>query len=139
MRRGFKRFVSVLKHTGAIHIFWSYILVLCVASVALMIVEPGITRFIDGLWFCFVASTTVGFGDIVAVTVIGRIITICIVFYGIVATATVPGVFLTYYLEYIKAREKETVSTFLEKLERLPELSQEELKEISKKVKEFKS
>ena len=130
--------MSVLKHTGAIHIFWSFILFLCIASFVLTIVEPGITRFIDGLWYCFVASTTVGFGDIVAVTLIGRITTIAVVFYGIVATATIPGVVLTYYLEYIKAREQETLSVFLEKLEHLPELSHEELKEISAKIKKLK-
>ena len=36
-----------------------------------------------------------------------------------------------------KAKENETISTFLEKLERLPELSKEELAEISEKVKRF--
>ena len=34
-------------------------------------------------------------------------------------------------------KEKETVSTFLEKLERLPELSKEELTELSERVKKF--
>lgn len=138
MIKGFKRFVSVLKHTGAIHIFWSYVLVLCIAAIVLTLFEPDITRFTDGLWYCFVASTTVGFGDIVATTLIGRITTVIIVFYGIVATATIPGVVLTYYLEYIKVRENETVSLFLEKLENLPNLSREELQQLSLKIKKLK-
>ena len=36
-----------------------------------------------------------------------------------------------------KARQDETVSTFLEKLEHLPELSKEELEELSERVKKF--
>ena len=52
-------------------------------------------------------------------------------------TAMVPGVVVSYYMEYIKIREKETISTFLEKLEKLPELSKEELREVSEKIKKF--
>ncbi len=137
--RGLKRYVSVLRHTGAIHIFWSFLAVLGISAAILAWVEPNIETFGDGLWYCFVASTTVGFGDLFAVTMAGRVITIIIVMYGIVATATIPGVVLAYYLEYIKAREKATVSTFLEKLEELPNLSKEELTEISQKVKEMKN
>ena len=37
----------------------------------------------------------------------------------------------------LKIREKETISIFLEKLERLPELSKEELEQISQRVREF--
>ena len=135
MTKRFKRFVSVLKHTGAIHIFWSYVVVLCIAAIVLTLCEPNISRFVDGLWYCFIASTTVGFGDIVAVTLIGKIITVVVVLYGIVTAAMVPGVALTYYLEYVKAKEKETTSVFLEKLENLPNLSMEELEQLSNKIK----
>ena len=138
MMKRFKRFVSVLKHTGAIHIFWSYVVVLCIAAVVLTLCEPNISRVTDGLWYCFIASTTVGFGDLVAVTLIGRILTVVVVLYGIVTAAMVPGVALTYYLEFVKAKEKETTSLFLEQLENLTNLSHEELQQISKKVKEIK-
>ena len=49
------------------------------------------------------------------------------------------GVIVGYYMEYLKSKERDTISMFLEKLERLPELSQEELSEISDKVKKFTS
>lgn len=52
-------------------------------------------------------------------------------------TAMVPGVVVSYYMEYLKVREKETISVFLEKLERLPELSEEELEQLSRRVREF--
>lgn len=135
MLKRFKRFVSVLKHTGAIHIFWSYVMVVCISAAVLALYEPNISSFADGLWYCFVASTTVGFGDIVAATLIGRIITVVVVFYGIVTAAMVPGVALTYYLEYVNAKEKETTSLFLEQLENLPNLTYEELEQLSKKIK----
>ena len=40
-------------------------------------------------------------------------------------------------LQTIKSKEQETVSTFLEKLEKLPEMSREELEELSERVKQY--
>lgn len=135
--KALKRIIGVLKHTGAIKIFFAYLIVLCAAGAALTFIEPQIDRVFDGIYFCFVASTTIGFGDIVPVTVIGRVITMVVTLFGILTVAMVPGVVVAYYTEYLKAKERETVSTFLEKLEKLPELSREELTELSERVKAF--
>ena len=91
----------------------------------------------DGLWYTFVACTTIGFGDFVAVTLLGRILTVYIALNEILLVAILPGVVVSYYLEVIHRREKESVTMFLDKLEHLPELSQEELKEISEKIKKI--
>ena len=101
------------------------------------IFEPQVQSLWDGFWFCFVASTTIGFGDITAVTVIGRLAVIFVTLCGILTVAMVPGVVVAYYTEFLRRREEDTVSTFLEKLERLPELNREELQEISDRVKQF--
>ena len=98
----------------------------------------NISRVTDGLWYCFVSSTTIGFGDIYAVTTAGRILTVICGIYGILVTAMIPGVILTYYTEYIKHQENITVSLFLEKLEQLPDLSKDELVELSNRVKNIK-
>ena len=134
---GMKRIGRILKRTGAIRIFFAYLIVLCIGGVVLRFIEPQVQGIFDGFYFCFVASTTIGFGDIVPVTILGRIITIVVTMFGILTVAMVPGVVVAYYTEYLKLREKETVSTFLEKLEHLPELSKDELTELSEKVKQF--
>ena len=72
-----------------------------------------------------------------AVTGIGRFVTVIVGIYGILMTAMVPGVVVSYYMEYLKVKEKETISVFLEKLERLPELSKEELEQLSQRIREF--
>lgn len=136
-RSAWKRCYRVLKRTGTLKIFSGYLLFLCGAAAVLTVLEPGIKTFGDGVWYCFVSATTIGFGDICVVTRLGRVITVLVEVYGILMTAMVPGVVVSYYMEYLKIREKETISIFLEKLERLPELSKEELEELSRRVKQF--
>lgn len=133
----FKRCYRLLKRTGTLKVFASFLLFLVMASAALVVIEPGISTWGDGLWFCFVAATTIGFGDICAVTMLGRIITVFVSMYGILMAAMVPGVVVNYYMEYLEIRKKETMSLFFEKLERLPELSQEELVRLSERIKEL--
>ncbi|MCI8484911.1 MAG: two pore domain potassium channel family protein [Lachnospiraceae bacterium] len=135
--RTWKRWYKILKRTGTLKIFMSFLLFLCGAGVVLALVEPQIQSFGDGLWYCFVAAATIGFGDIYAVTKIGRLVTVLVSLYGILMAAMVPGVVVSYYMEHLKIREKETISVFLEELERLPELSKEELEELSEKIKKF--
>lgn len=136
-RKVWKRCYRILKRTGTLKIFIGYLLFLCGAAALLTVLEPNIKSFGDGLWYCFVAATTIGFGDICVATRIGRVITVIVAAYGILITAMVPGVVVSYYMEYLKIREKETISVFLEQFERLPELSKEELEQLSERVRKF--
>ena len=129
--------IHLLNHTGTIKVFFAYVIVLCIGAVLTWIFEPQVQSLWDGFWFCFVASTTIGFGDITAVTVIGRLVVIFVTLCGIPTVAMVPGVVVAYYTEYLRKREEDTVSTFLEKLEHLPELQKKELEEISERIKNF--
>lgn len=133
-----RRIGKLLWRTGTIKIFFAYLVVLCASGILLKFIEPQIKTVFDGIYFSFVASTTIGFGDMVPVTVLGKIITMLVSLVGILTVAMVPGVVVAYYTEYLKAKENETISTFLEKLERLPELQREELEELSERVKNLK-
>ena len=135
--RPIHRMIRILNRTGTIKIFFSYLALLAVGGIVLRFIEPQVDNIFEGFYYCFIASTTVGFGDIVPVTPIGRGITVLITIAGILTVAMVPGVIVTYYTEYLRAKESETVSTFLEKLEHLPELSKEELIELSERVKQY--
>lgn len=135
--KALKRIGKLLNRTGTIKFFFAYLIILLISGFILSLIEPQVNGIFEGFYFTFVASTTIGFGDIVPVTILGRIITIIVTLFGVLTVAMVPGVVVAYYTEYLKIKEKETVSTFLEKLERLPELSKEELTELSERVKQF--
>ena len=136
--KAFRRVWFVLRKTGALKTFLGSISLCLVASIILKHIEPGIKTIGDGIWYCFVASTTIGFGDIYATTTLGRCITILVSLCGIFVFAMMTGVVVSYYMEYLNNRKEETVSVFLEKLENLENLSKRELKEISDKVKKIR-
>ncbi len=135
--RGMKRFWFIVKRTGLTSMLISFLAVMSAGAIILRIVEPEVGSILDGYWFLFVSATTIGYGDICVTTGIGRLVTVFVALYGIVVTAMIPGVVVTYYTEYLKIIEKDTVSLFLERLEKLPQLSREELTELSEKIKQF--
>ncbi len=128
---------KILKRTGAVRLIYGFLAVFLIISVAIMLAEPNINTFSDSMWYCFSVMTTIGFGDITAVTIIGRILSVILSIYSILIIAVIPGVLTSYYIEIIKLRANESIEKFLYDLERLPELSKEELAELSEKVKKF--
>lgn len=129
---------KILKSTNADKIVISFIIFINIMAIAFTFVEPSITTYGDGLWYCFTIVSTIGFGDFYAVTTLGRICTIILSLYGILVIALIPGIIVSFYMEFIKQKSDDNISAFLEKLEHLEDLSKEELAEISSKVKSRK-
>jgi len=65
----------------------------------------GVETYLDALWWCVSAVTTVGYGDIVPVSVTGRIVAIFYMFFGISMIAILLSVITTTF--YKKKFEKE--------------------------------
>lgn len=129
-----KLLLMVLKRTKADKILLGFIFYIVISSVLFSVFEPGITSVVSGLWYSYSVISTVGFGDIVAVTFIGKILSVFLTMYSIIVIAIITGVVVNFYTEINKFQRKETLAVFMDKLERLPELSQDELEEISKKI-----
>ena len=75
---------DILKRTYAAEILFGIVLLIVSFSVVLSAIEPGIGDFGDALWYCFAIVTTIGFGDISAVSVPGRILSVILGIYGII-------------------------------------------------------
>ncbi|MBP5445681.1 MAG: two pore domain potassium channel family protein [Acholeplasmatales bacterium] len=67
--------------------------------------ELSITNFWDGMWYCFTVITTIGFGDFVATTPVGRLLTVILGIYGIVVVAILTSVIVNFYNE-VSAKER---------------------------------
>lgn len=127
----------ILKRTGALKFLTTYIIIFAGVSIGVWIVEPNIKTPIDSVWYCFSVATTIGFGDITGITILGRAMSIFLSICSILIIAVVPGIITSYYIESTKLKEQESIAKFLDDLEHLPELSKEDLQSLSEKVKKF--
>ena len=129
--------MKAFKTTGADKIIGGYILWFFIAAAMIWLLEPTITSYGDSLWFCFATATSIGYGDQVAVTVIGRIIAVMLSVYSIGVIAIFTAVITSFFTDLARFRANDSARAFLDDLEHLPELSKEELEKLSQKVKDF--
>ena len=74
----------------------------------------------------------------VAVTFIGKMSSVLLTIYSLFVVAIATGVVVNFYTQMVELLRKETLDMNMDQLERLPELSREELENISRKVRQFR-
>ena len=75
------------------------LLLITAFSIVLPNFELNIATFGDALWYCFAIVTTIGFGDITAVTIPGRIISVILGLYGLFVVALLTSIIVNFYSE----------------------------------------
>lgn len=129
---------AILIRTRASEILLGYLLFVLAAAFLIVLAEPDIHTYGDALWYCYAVISTAGFGDVVVVTAIGKTISVVITMYSVFVIAIVTGVVVNFYNQLLKLQQEETLTAFIDKLERLPEMSKEELEEMARKAAFFK-
>lgn len=128
---------NILVRTKTDKILLVYLAFVLICALLIVIVDPAITSYSDALWYCYAVISTAGFGDIVATTVISKLLSLLVTAYSVIVIAIVTGVVVNFYTQIIELQRKETLTAFMDKLEHLETMSKEELKEISAQVKKF--
>ena len=115
-----KVLLKIVVSTFSLEVLLGLLIMMVAFSFILAAVEPQevIGSFTDGLWYCFAIVTTIGFGDIVATTAIGRILTVILGIYGLIVVAVITSIIVNFYNETVGKQD------------------QKELKEIQTKEKE---
>lgn len=128
----------ILKRTRADRILSTFVLFLLAAAAVIQLVEPDINRYGEALWYCYAVISTAGFGDVVAVTFLGKVCSVLLTIYSLFVVAIVTGVVVNFYSQMVEMQSRETLTMFMDKLERLPELSKEELETLSQNIKKLR-
>ena len=128
---------GVLKRTYADKIIIGFVVFFLLDAFIIMLVEPGITNYRDAIWYCYSIFSTVGLGDIVVVTLIGRILSIILTIYAILVVALVTGVIVAFYNDKVSMKYKAVKAEILDKLEHLQDLPKEELADLSDRIKKI--
>lgn len=100
-------------------VLYSFLIFFFISAVIIWLADSNVESLFDAIWFCVAVVTTIGFGDIVVTNIVARIVTIILALYGILVIAVITGV-IVYYIS---------------KMLDLNKHSQEELKEISARIK----
>ena len=133
-----KMFWYILKYTHTDRTLISYVIFVFAAALLVFLTEPSITNYLDALWYCYAVTFTVGFGDYTTTLLFPRLISLSVSIYSVFVIAILTGVIVKFINEQIDRKNNETLSAFLDKLEHLPELSEEELRELSQKIAYFR-
>ena len=90
---------KIVVKTHAAEIIFGLVLLIFTFAMLLTFFEPSMGKFSDALWYCFAIVTTIGFGDLTAVTDFGRILSVILGAYGIVVVALITSIIVNFYGE----------------------------------------
>jgi hypothetical protein len=115
----------------------SYLIVYVIVSFVVWALDPDVKGLSDALWFTFQTGTTIGYGDLIVNNWFARIVTVLFSVYSMALVAVFTGILAGYFVEIMKTEAKDSAVKFLLDLERLPEMSHEELVDLSERAKRF--
>ena len=98
---------NIVRKTYAMEIILGLLMIILSASYILQYVEPNIPTYNDALWYCFAIVTTIGFGDVSAVSTAGRVISVILGIYGIIVVALITSIIVNFYSETKKDPQRE--------------------------------
>ena len=97
----FKVLFKIIINTFALEVLFGLLATMVAGALVLLMVEDRevFKNFGDSLWYCFTVVTTIGFGDLTAKTLIGRVVSVFLGMYGIVAVAVITSIIVNFYNE----------------------------------------
>lgn len=124
--------IQILKKTYSIEIIYGLIVLVIATALVLTIVEENMPIG-DALWYCFALVTTIGFGDVTASSIIGRILSVVLGIYGIIVVALITSIIVNFYNETKHEKDEESDEVLKEELKELNEQRKEEVEEKADK------
>lgn len=94
---------SVIAHAAIYAILYVYAIALAALSFERDAPDATITTFGDAMWWAIVTITTVGYGDTVPVTGVGRVLAITLMGGGLVIVGTISAIVVSVITERIAA------------------------------------
>ena len=136
--KGLRILVRILKQTGATRILLGFIVLYFLCALIIWLREPQIKTYGDGLWYCYAVITTIGFGDVIVTSHVSRVVSMILSSYAVLAIAIITGVVVNYYNQIVELKQSETITAVLDRLEHMPEMSKDELEELSRDVRSIR-
>lgn len=130
--------IEIERQAGFGPITCVFLAVFMLCSVVVWLADSATNTLGDGMWFSFQAVSTIGFGDITAAGPVARIVTVALSIVSIFYIALITGVVVSYCNAMLRQRQEGTLAHFAENLERLDEMTPDELASFCEHVKEYR-
>ena len=130
---------QIIRASGLAQWTAAFAVLFVIVALTVSMAEPEIGTFPNAAWLMFQVVTTIGLGDYTCTSVIGRVATIILSLYSVFFLALITGTLVSYCQEIMRIRRDESVAHFIDQLEHLDELDEDQLRELSEKVRKFKA
>ncbi|AZA10558.1 potassium channel family protein [Corynebacterium gerontici] len=101
------RSITVAIYTGASAVLLIFVASLSIYGVESTQAESQIKTFGDALWWSIVTVTTVGYGDIVPVSIAGRFIAVCLMLGGIAIAGVVTATIASWLIKQVEGEQQQ--------------------------------
>ncbi len=126
-----------LKKTHLDEIFGVTLLVVLASTLGLYLFDPSINSLFDSLWFVLSTITTVGYGDVLPQSGLGKIIGLITLIVGVLIFSTVTGAIASYFARRVLMNEDFNITEHDDNIELLKEnlsFNKKNLSEVHSKV-----
>jgi voltage-gated potassium channel len=100
----------LIVYAGSFAILYIYVLSLAVYASERNAPGATITSYGDSVWWAIVTITTVGYGDMVPITIMGRIYASMLMLGGVVIVGAATGTFVSFLQERVQTAHKKSVA-----------------------------
>lgn len=140
------KFKNKIKESIKINRF-TYVLILTTLIIVISAVIISLLEnmsFGDALWWCFVTFTTVGYGDVLLTTTIGRMVAVILMVVGIGFIGITTSTIAVHIINDRKRKTRknfkiEIIETVKDKLNSFDDLSENDIDDICKTLKSLKN
>lgn len=122
-----------LKDTYLDEILGIFALIIISFTLSLYLFDPSINSLFDSLWFVVSSLTTVGYGDIIPNSMIGRIISLILLIFGVLIFSAVTAALASYFNKKLLHEGSEDLKEIKEKLD----ANEQEMKELKEEIAEL--
>lgn len=126
LNRAYKRVSTVLKTNDFDHVLWFTFCIVFFGAIAISYIDNMNVE--DALWWSFVTTTTVGYGDIAPTSTGGRFVAVFLMLVGIGFLSTLTGTISSFFIKHEKMNYQGTeIHNAIQMLQHFDELSKEDV------------
>ncbi|MDT8862153.1 potassium channel family protein [Alkalihalobacillus sp. MEB130] len=136
-----KPFYQVIRTNHLDRVLATLFILIFVAAIPIQLLEPSIPTYTDAVWWAIVTATTVGYGDISPVTIVGRLIAIVLMLFGIGLLGMVTSSIASYFMQENREKEEEqdhTITYLKNEVSRIHSMNNKELERLKSIIDTYK-